>query len=96
MRNFSGLLSFTIKDNGRDQARRLAERLKVIAYAVSLGKTKSLIFYIPTDDILRSSFHLEGRDAAAYRAWAGEGVFRFSVGLEDADDLIADLDHALG
>ena len=62
----------------------------------SLGSTKSLIFYIPTDDILRSSFQLSGADETAYRDWAGEGVFRLSVGLEDADDLIADLAQGLG
>ncbi|QEH38951.1 Methionine gamma-lyase [Aquisphaera giovannonii] len=97
MRNFSGLLAFSVKDGeGPALARRMADRLKVFSYAVSLGKAKSLIFYIPTADILRSSFRLEGPDAESYREWAGEGVFRVSVGLEDADDLIADLDAALG
>lgn len=96
LRNFSGLLSFCVHGDGAQLARRLARRLAVFSYAVSLGKTKSLIFHIPTDDILRSSFHLEGRDAERYREWGGEGVFRVSVGLEDADDLIADLEQALG
>ncbi len=73
----------------------MTKRLGVIAYAVSLGKTKSLIFYVPTDDILRSSFHLEGEATATYRAWAGEGVYLLSVGFEDAEDIIADLDQAL-
>ena len=95
MTNFSGLVSFSLKEGSPAAAARLAEELKVISYAVSLGKTKSLIFYIPSDDIVRSSFHLEGRAAADYRAVAGEGVFRFSVGIEAADDLIADLDVAL-
>jgi len=96
MRNFSGLLSFSAKENSLALARQLAERLKVFSYAVSLGKTKSLLFYIPTEDILRSSFRLEGGAAADYRAWAGEGVFRVSVGLEEPDDLIGDLEMALG
>ena len=95
MTNFSGLVSFSLKEGSPAAAARLAEELKVISYAVSLGKTKSLIFYIPSDDIVRSSFHLEGRAADDYRAVAGEGVFRFSVGIEAADDLIADLDAAL-
>lgn len=94
--NHSGLLSFSVKGDGPAHARRFAERLEIFSYAVSLGKTKSLIFYIPTDDILRASFHLQGADAALYRDWAGDGVFRVSVGLEDADDLIADLAQALG
>ena len=96
MRNLSGLLSFSVKRDSLEVARRLAERLKVISYAVSLGKTKSLLFYIPTEDLLTSSFHLDAQGQAAYRAAAGEGVFRFSVGLEDPEDLIADLAQALG
>lgn len=93
--NYSSLLSFSVKKDSLATARQFAERLKVFSYAVSLGKTKSLLFYIPTDDILHSSFKLEGEAAALYREWAGEGVFRVSVGLEDADDLIADLQRAL-
>jgi cystathionine gamma-synthase/methionine-gamma-lyase len=96
MRNFSGLLSFAVKADGMETARRLAERLKVASYAVSLGSTKTLCFYIPTEDILRSSFVLDKADAAQYREQAGEGVFRISVGLEDADDIIADFEQALG
>ncbi|MEQ8348413.1 MAG: aminotransferase class V-fold PLP-dependent enzyme [Sneathiellaceae bacterium] len=96
MTNFSGLLAFTARTGSAALARRLAERLRLFAYAVSLGKTRSLLFYIPTADLLRSSFRLDGAAAEAYRAWAGEGVFRVSVGLEDAADLIADLEQALG
>jgi cystathionine gamma-synthase/methionine-gamma-lyase len=96
MRNFSGLIAFSAKDEGVALSHRLAERLQVVSYAVSLGKTKSLLFYIPTDDILRSSFHLEGKDVQTYRDWAGDGVFRFSVGLEDPEDIIADLAQAMG
>jgi cystathionine gamma-synthase/methionine-gamma-lyase len=75
-------------------ARQLAERLELVSYAVSLGKTKSLCFYIPTEDILRSSFAIT--DERSYRDWAGEGVFRVSVGIEDADTIIADFESALG
>lgn len=96
MRNFSGLLSFSVKGDGAQMARQLADRLRVVSYAVSLGSAKTLCFYIPTDDILRSSFSLKGADEAAYREAAGEGVFRVSVGLEDADDIVADFAQALG
>ena len=96
MRNFSGMLSFCTHDDGLPLARRLAERLKVFSYAVSLGKTKSLLFYIPTESILAASFHLEGRAEQDYRDWIGSGAFRVSVGLEDPDDLIEDLAQALG
>lgn len=95
MRNFSGMVSF-VTDDGAALARRFADRLKTVAYAVSLGKTRSLLFYIPAEDLIASSFHLEGRDAIAYRDWTGDGTFRMSVGLENADDIIADLEVALG
>jgi len=95
MHNFSGLVSFSVKAGGAEIARQLAERLRVVSYAVSLGSTKSLCFYIPTDDILKSSFRLQGAAETEYRAWAGEGVFRLSVGLEDAGDLITDLEQGL-
>jgi cystathionine gamma-synthase/methionine-gamma-lyase len=96
MQNASGLLAFTVKERGADLARRCAERLRVVSYAVSLGKTKSLLFYIPTDDILRTSFRPDAEGVAAYRALAHDGVFRLSVGIEEADDIIADLDQAFG
>lgn len=95
MRNFSGMVSF-VADDGPALARRFADRLKIVAYAVSLGKTRSLLFHIPADDLIASSFRLEGDEAAAYRDWTGEGTFRLSVGLENAADIIADLDAALG
>lgn len=95
MANFSGLLSFSVKTESAAMARQLAERLRVVSYAVSLGSTKSLCFFIPTDAILKSSFHLEGAAEEEYRDWAGDGVFRLSAGLESADDLIADLEQAL-
>ena len=94
MRNFSGLISFSVHGDSAAMARRLADRLSLVSTAVSLGKTKSLCFFIPTDDILRSSF--PAADAAQYRDWAGDGVFRVSVGIEDAAAIIADFDQALG
>jgi cystathionine gamma-synthase/methionine-gamma-lyase len=96
MQNYSGLMSFSVTGDGMAMARQLAERMRVVSYAVSLGSTKSLCFYIPTDDILRSSFVLDKIDAAEYREQAGEGVFRVSVGLEDSADIIADFQQALG
>ncbi|RJX35909.1 MAG: PLP-dependent transferase [Desulfarculus sp.] len=94
MANFSGILTFQVAD-GPAAARVLAERLRVIHYAVSLGHHRSLIFYMHTDDLLASSFPLIPEQEAAYRAFAGEGLFRLSVGLEDPEDLMTDLDQAL-
>ncbi|PHK95302.1 cystathionine gamma-synthase [Pseudoroseomonas rhizosphaerae] len=95
MRNFSGMVSFSA-DGDKALARQLAARLKVWTYAVSLGKAQSLAFHIPSEDVLRASFRLEGKAAQAYRDWTGEGTFRLSVGLEDPRDLIEDLERALG
>ena len=94
MANFSGMLTFQVRD-GQDAARVVADRLRVIHYAVSLGHQRSLVVYLPTDDLLQTSFHLTPEQEASYRLFAGDGIFRLSVGLEDADDLIADLRAAL-
>ncbi len=95
MENFSGMLTFQVAD-GPVVAQRLADRLKVIHYAVSLGHHRSLVFYLPTDDMQENSFRLSPPQLARYREFAGHGIFRLSVGLEDAEDLCADLDQALG
>ncbi len=71
------------------------EKLEVIHYAVSLGHHRSLVYLMQTDDLVGSSYRLEGEELDKYRSCAGEGIFRLSVGLEDADDLIADLDSVL-
>jgi cystathionine gamma-synthase/methionine-gamma-lyase len=96
MRNFSGLISFSLKKGSAELARQLAERLRLVSFAVSLGKTKSLCFYIPTDDILRSSFELTGQQETDFRDAAGDGLFRVSAGLENAAEIIADFEQALG
>ena len=94
MSNFSGMLTFQVED-GRATAQRFADKLEVIHYAVSLGHHRSLIFYMPTDEMQKNSFQLNEAQMARYREFAGDGIFRLSVGLEDADDLCADLDQAL-
>ncbi|MBN1444018.1 MAG: aminotransferase class I/II-fold pyridoxal phosphate-dependent enzyme [Planctomycetes bacterium] len=94
MENFSGMLTFQVKA-GRETARRMTERLDVIHYAVSLGHQRSLVFYLPTDEMQENSFRLDARQLERYREFAGDGIFRLSVGLEDADDLCRDLDRAL-
>jgi methionine-gamma-lyase len=82
--------------DGRATAHRLAERLQVVHYAVSLGHHRSLVFYLPTEEMNQNSFRLNPQQLARYRELAGDGIFRLSVGLEDADDLCADLNQALG
>lgn len=97
MQNFSGMMAFQVADaaTGKALAERMIERMSIVHYAVSLGHHRSLIFWMPTQTLMDSSFHLEGANLAAYRDFAGDGVFRLSVGLEDPEDIIADLDAAL-
>ncbi len=94
MANFSGMVTFQV-DDGEKAAEVLAAQLRVIHYAVSLGHHRSLVFYLKTADLLESSFKLTPAQRASYHAFAGEGIFRLSVGLETPADLIADLDQAL-
>lgn len=92
---FSGMLAFRVAD-GPALARRIAERAQLMHYAVSLGDLRTLVFYIDTNELQTSSFGLSDPDLAKYRAIAGNGIFRVSVGLEDPDDLIRDLERAIG
>jgi methionine-gamma-lyase len=95
MKNFSGILTFQV-ENGKEVARKLTERLQIIHYAVSLGHHRSLIFYLHSEDLLQTSFKLSTPEQLnSWNTFAGKGIFRLSVGLEDADDLIADLEQAL-
>ncbi len=95
MENFSGMLSFQV-DNGADMAPQMMSQLQVIHYAVSLGHHRSLICWMDTDDLMASSYRLSGKQLQAYRDFAGDGVFRVSVGLEDPEDLCDDLVRVLG
>ena len=89
MQEFGAVLSFDLH-GGAEAGRRLADGLELFAVAASLGSTESLV--IPPQ--------LMGhRDlSAAQRAQAGiaDGTVRLSIGLEDADELIADLARGLG
>ena len=98
MSNYSGMMSFQVGDEqtGAALAERMTRDLKIIHYAVSLGHHRSLIWWLPTESLIESSFRLEGAQREGYRAYAGDGIFRLSIGLEDAEDLIADLDGVLG
>lgn len=95
MKNFSGIITFQI-DNGRSQARKFVERLQIIHYAVSLGHHRSLIFYLDSNELLKTSFKFSTpQQLESWNDFAGDGLFRLSVGLEDAGDLISDLERAL-
>jgi methionine-gamma-lyase len=95
MKNFSGIITFQV-ENGKEAAQRLAEKLKIIHYAVSLGHHRSLIFYLDSKELFETTFKFSTqKQLNSWNTFAGEGIFRLSVGLENAEDLIADLEQAL-
>ena len=94
MDNFSGMISFRCA-NPKAVAERMMQNLEVIHYAVSLGHHRSLVYLMQTTDLIGSSYRFEGEELDKYQNAAGEGVFRLSVGLEDANDLIRDLEMVL-
>lgn len=98
MSNMSGMIAFQVGSaaDGERVAQQMIERLEVIHYAVSLGHHRSLVFWMGTQGLMETSFRLQGAQLEDYRSYAGDGIFRLSVGLEDAEDIIADLDRALG
>jgi cystathionine gamma-lyase len=89
MRAFGGMISFDLK-GGLDDAKRLLERCQLFTLAESLGGVESLIEH--------PALMTHGSVPADVRAMLGIGdtLVRLSVGIEDADDLIADLAAALG
>jgi cystathionine gamma-synthase len=91
---FGAVLTFQTAEP-HAMALQLAGRLRVMHYAFSLGHQRSLVVLLDTDEMMRSSYGLQGEALADYRRYAGDGVFRLSVGLEAPADLIADLDQAL-
>ena len=97
MSNTSGMISFQVGNAaiGQKIAQQMIDRLKIVHYAVSLGHHRSLIFWMETQGLMDTSFNLSGTQLKSYRSYAGDGVFRMSVGLEDPEDLIRDLSVAL-
>lgn len=89
-----GIVSFGVRGDGEAVARRMAERFRVIHYAFSLGHQRSLCVWLSTGE-MQQTYRMSGDNLADYLSWAGAGIFRLSVGLEDPADLIADLDRAL-
>jgi cystathionine beta-lyase/cystathionine gamma-synthase len=94
MRNFSGMIAFQTQ-NPVSLAQAFAEHLQIVHYAVSLGHQRSLIYYISTQEMLETSFTLNQAQVTDYRNFAGDGVFRFSVGLEDVEDICKDLELSM-
>ncbi|MDN0082132.1 PLP-dependent aspartate aminotransferase family protein [Crenobacter sp. SG2305] len=90
MRRFGGIVSVYLKDDSREAASRVAERLKLFALAESLGGVESLVNHSAT--MSHGSVPVEQKQKLGIR----EGLLRLSIGIEDIDDLLADLAQALG
>lgn len=95
MNNHSGMISFSVRDGGT-YAERFAKQLEIFHFAVSLGHHRSLLYWIPTADALSTGLSLDAEQTEEYRSWAGDGLFRASIGLENAADLCEDLAGVLG
>lgn len=88
MSGFGGMVTFQI-DGGRDQANAFVKSLRVFSFAESLGGVESLACYPAV--MTHGSIPKEERE----RRGVTDGTIRLSVGIEDVEDLIDDLDQAL-
>jgi cystathionine beta-lyase/cystathionine gamma-synthase len=90
MRGFGGMLSFSLKDDSIENATRVLSSTKLFSLAESLGGVESLINH--PSSMTHASIPREER----IKNGLTDSLIRLSVGIEDADDLIADLQQAIG
>lgn len=89
MRDFGGMVSFDLHDNRLEAADQILSSTKLFHLAESLGGVESLIGHPAT--MTHASIPKEER----LKVGLTDSLIRLSVGVEDADDLVADLDKAL-
>lgn len=89
MKDFGGMLSFVVKGGTFDDASKVISNLNVFTLAESLGGVESLAGHPAS--MTHGAIPKEERE----RIGIVDGLIRLSVGIEDADDLIADLEQAL-
>jgi cystathionine beta-lyase/cystathionine gamma-synthase len=90
MRNFGGMISFMLKGDNMEEATRTMERFKLFSLGESLGGVESLVTHpagmthagLPKEERLKNGLK--------------DTLMRLSVGIEDVDDLIADIEQAIG
>jgi cystathionine beta-lyase/cystathionine gamma-synthase len=88
MSGFSGMVSFTLK-GGAEAAYAAVQKTEVFHFAESLGGVESLITHPAT--MTHAAIPKEQRESRGVT----DGLLRLSVGIEDAEDLVADLDQAI-
>jgi cystathionine beta-lyase/cystathionine gamma-synthase len=89
MRGFGGMMSFTLKDDSVEEAKRVLMSTKLFALAESLGGVESLINHPAT--MTHASIPREER----IKNGLTDSLIRLSVGIEDVDDLVEDLKQAI-
>ncbi len=89
MRDFGGMISFTVKGASLDETFKIASKVKVFSLAESLGGVESLVNHPAT--MTHASIPKEDRE----KAGVVDSLLRLSVGIEDIEDLIADLKQIL-
>jgi cystathionine beta-lyase/cystathionine gamma-synthase len=90
MRDFGGMVSFILKGDDLEEAKRVMSSFKIFTLAESLGGVESLCTHPAT--MTHASIPKEQREKAGLK----DTLIRLSVGIEDADDLIEDLKQAIG
>jgi cystathionine gamma-lyase len=90
MSGFGGMISFTLKDESEQAARKVMSSTKLFSLAESLGGVESLINHPAT--MTHASIPREER----IKNGLTDSLIRLSVGIEDAEDLITDLEQAIG
>ncbi len=90
MRDFGGMVSFVPKGSSYDAAIAIVEKLKVFTLAESLGGVESLAGHPAS--MTHASIPKEERE----KSGVVDSLIRLSVGIEDAADLVADLEQAIG
>jgi cystathionine gamma-lyase len=90
MRDFGGMMSFTLKDDSVEAATKVLSNTKIFSLAESLGGVESLINH-PA-----SMTHASIPRAQRIENGLADGLIRLSVGIEDVEDIIADLAQAIG
>ena len=89
MKDFGGMLSFTLKNDNIENATKLMESVHLFSLAESLGGVESLINHPAS--MTHASIPKEER----IKNGLSDSLIRLSIGVEDADDLIEDLEQAL-
>jgi cystathionine beta-lyase/cystathionine gamma-synthase len=89
MRGFGGMMSFTLKNDSVEEAKRVLSSTKLFALAESLGGVESLINHPAT--MTHASIPREER----IKNGLTDSLIRLSVGIEDAEDLVDDLNRAI-